>query len=140
MTAAALPSRRLFCGSFWAYGLFLTTATHAPTDAVGRLLLLPRFGEIQADKMNHLVAYAVLALLGVAAFTDSRSFAGRKPLVLFLALVGWTFLDEITQPLFGRNADIMDWIYDVLGLACGCIVGWLCIRIFSSRPSVSRKI
>lgn len=114
--------------------------THVPGDAVGRLLLLPRFGDIQADKMNHLAAYAGLALLGVAAFLDRRSLAGREPLVLFLGLLGWAFLDEITQPLFGRNADITDWIYDVLGLACGCVVGWLCMRIFSSRPSVSRKI
>jgi|688.fasta_scaffold01052_29 VanZ family protein len=138
MTPAVLSSRRLLLGLFWAYGLFLTTATHAPADAVGRLLLLPRFGEIQADKMNHLVAYAVLALLGVAAFTDSRSFSGRGPLLVFFGLVGWAFLDEITQPLFGRNADITDWIYDVLGLACGCVVGWLCLRIVSSRLSVSR--
>jgi VanZ family protein len=113
-------------------------ATHVPGDAVGRLLLLPRFGDIQADKMNHLAAYAVLALLGVAAFLDRRSLAGREPLGLFLGLVGWAFLDEITQPLFGRNADITDWIYDVLGLACGGLVGWLYVFLFSGRASVSR--
>jgi VanZ family protein len=77
-------------------------------------------------------------LLGVAAFLDRRSLAGRGPLGLFFGLVGWAFLDEITQPLFGRNADITDWIFDVLGLACGGLVGWLYVCLFSGRSSVSR--
>lgn len=130
--------RRFLCGAFWAYGLFLVTATHVPGDAVGRLLLLPRFWAIQADKMNHLAAYATLGSLGVGAFLDHRSLAGRDPLVLFFGLVGWAFLDEITQPLFGRNADITDWISDVIGLAVGIGAGLLVVLLISSRSNVSR--
>jgi VanZ family protein len=138
MSGFGQTPRRLLCGAFWAYGLFLVMATHVPGDAVGRLLLLPRFGDIQADKMNHLAAYAVFGSLGVGAFLNRRSLAGREPLVLFLGLVGWAFLDEITQPLFGRNADITDWIYDVIGLAGGAVVGLLVVLLFSRRSTASR--
>jgi VanZ family protein len=38
---------------------------------------------------------------------------------LAAGLAAWAVIDEATQPLFGRAADPLDWVYDVIGLALG---------------------
>jgi len=44
---------------------------------------------------------------------------GRAGLVLGAALAAWAVVDEITQPLFARAAEPLDWVCDCLGLAAG---------------------
>ncbi len=91
-----------------AYWIFLFTVTHFPK------LGLP--GRIpQSDKIVHLVAYGLLALLlwrFVMTFTDLSPRFVYKALALIAAYAAF---DEMTQPLVGRSADIWDWFADVVG-------------------------
>jgi VanZ family protein len=45
-----------------------------------------------------------------------------------IALAAFGAVDEITQPLFGRTADVLDWAADCAGIA----VGLLLVAITSS--------
>lgn len=68
------------------------------------------------DKRMHLIGYFFLALL-VWKWAETTwkevgpHFFWRA--LLLLALYG--ALDEATQPFFGRDAGVFDWLYDLLG-------------------------
>lgn len=102
-------------------------ATHTPSTVAARLLFLPRLGAIQADKLHHLAAYAVLGLLARLAFLDRTAPRIRGVLPLFWILTSYAAIDEFTQPMFGRVGDLTDWAFDVIGVICGLGVG-ICIR------------
>ena len=56
---------------------------------------------------------------------------------MFVALALFAAADEITQPLFGRFADILDWAYDELGLVAG--IGAVTAAALLIRPVVIRR-
>ncbi len=95
-----------------AYWLMLITATHIPK--------VPEpLGFRASDKLVHLAAYAVLgALVGLVSSQYLRLRFGMAA-VLLAGLAVHGMLDEATQPLFGRHADVADWIADILGAALG---------------------
>lgn len=114
-----------------AYWLLMFVATHVPT--------IPK--EIQpgiSDKWQHYVAYAGLGLLLAA----SRSFHGPLSwgggLFLWVIAVLYGAFDEITQPLFGREAEFLDWRSDAIGAATGLAVAAIVIRacLFRSTQGV----
>ncbi len=82
------------------------------------------------DKMQHFVAYAVLACL--SAWMASRPFALRTG----LWLVALGALLEILQLLVpGRSCDWLDGLSDAAGVATGALFGECCAVL---RASVSR--
>lgn len=105
---------------FWAYLVALTVATHVPRVDPAYLETVGRVSPLEPDKTLHLVAYGILGLLAGAAFALGRPVDGV--IRLFVGLACWAFLDEFTQPLFGRNADLLDWCHDLAGLAVGLAV------------------
>lgn len=106
--------------SFWAYLAVLTVATHVPRVDPAYLETVGRVSPLEPDKTLHLVAYGVLGLLAGIAFAAGRTSDGV--IRLFVALACWAFLDEFTQPLFGRGAEFLDWCHDLAGLAVGLAV------------------
>lgn len=108
---------RVATACFWAYLAALTVATHVPRVDPEYLATVRRFSPLQPDKTLHLVAYAILGGLAGAAFGGGGTAAATVR--LFVALACWAFLDEITQPLFGRDAELGDWLHDLAGLAVG---------------------
>lgn len=97
------------------YAVLLLSATHAPRVP----LTLTGGDALPLDKLLHFLAYAVLAFL-VAAGTPGLF---RRPLVwapLILGMVGlFGACDELTQPLFGRTADPLDWLANMAGAIAG---------------------
>lgn len=94
-----------------AYWLLIFCLTHFP-----RLRLT---GAIPSeDKLDHALAYAVLAFL---LWRFAETF--RRPLPLWFAaaalvlLSGYGALDEWLQPFVQRDADVIDWIADTTGAA-----------------------
>ncbi|MBZ9964995.1 VanZ family protein [Mesorhizobium sp. BR1-1-2] len=68
------------------------------------------------DKLNHASAFAVLAFLG------SLGWPRHKPaLIVFLAFVGAAI--EVLQgtTAIGRDFDVLDWVADCVGMACGLL-------------------
>ena len=114
-----------------AYTLVLVFATHYPRPEE---LLGPN---PPSDKTLHFAAYGLLGLFVAATLAAggrwSRASAGR----LLVALAAFAALDEATQPLFGRSAEPLDWVCDVIGIATGIAVVALVRRWLESRSPVT---
>ena len=118
---------------FWAYGLVLMIATHAPARDVQFLVQAADYGLLDPDKLLHMAAYGVLGLLGALAYGGRWRTLSTAAVVLFALLAAWGVVDELTQPLFGRLADTSDWICDLIGSAIGLAAGFAASRWITAR-------
>ena len=102
-----------------AYSATLVFATHypKPESLVG--------GKLPPDKLMHFVAYGLLGGLAAATLVahGRRDVGTLLRLVVVLAIAA--IFDELTQPLFGRNAEVLDWVYDCIGLTGAAAVVFL---------------
>jgi VanZ family protein len=97
------------------YAALLQFVTHHPHPE-----LLFGLHTLPPDKLTHFLAYAVLGALASATVLAWR--IRPKPIaiaVLCVMLIGLAAVDETTQPVFRRQADLMDWVFDVFGIAVG---------------------
>jgi VanZ family protein len=78
--------------------------------------LLP-FGE--SDKLLHLSAYAGLAFLACLNWSLHRAFTWRAAAGIWIAILAFGALDELTQIPVGRQCDLRDWIADAAGSLAG---------------------
>jgi VanZ family protein len=103
------------------YAVVLLFVTHVPGLSVS-------FGEatpVEADKILHFVAYAVLGfLLGLNVVFETPLALAPAALAI-LALGGFALVDELPQPIFGRVTDVLDWVADVVGAFMGLAFVWL---------------
>lgn len=84
------------------------TVTHIPMTVAGAGSGL--------DKLYHFVGY-----LGLSALLWRTLYAydhppGRRRLVVGLVVPVYAALDELTQPYFGRSAELLDFVADALGM------------------------
>lgn len=133
-SAAAAPEGGLWgwftAACFWSYLALLTVATHVPHVDPSYLATVGKVSPMQADKTLHLIAYAILGAMAGAAF--ARGLTGAAVIRLFVALACWAFVDESTQLLFGRSAEVWDWCFDVVGLAIGLACA---VAVHRRRPA-----
>ena len=124
-------ARRGIAAATVAYGAFLVFATHypKPESLVG--------GRLPPDKLMHFVAYGLLGSLVAATLVayGRRGVGTLVRLVVVLAIAA--IFDELTQPLFGRNAELIDWAYDCLGLAAGA--GFVFLNSWAWGPGSRRS-
>jgi VanZ family protein len=94
------------------YWLAIFVATHLPHVPAA-------FASPGADKWEHLGAYGILAFLLAArqSFWQPMNWKSFCRIALLVALYG--IFDELTQIPVGRQADVMDWLADLLG----CVLG-----------------
>jgi len=104
---------RLLAVATGAYTAILLFATHHPKpgDLVGDL--------VHRDKMLHFTAYGLLGLLVAAMIAVAGRLSSRAVAFAVVSLLVFAAVDEVTQPLFGRSTEMLDWAYDSLGLAAG---------------------
>ena len=123
--------RRLIALATAAYAGVLVFATHypKPEELVG--------GRLPSDKLLHFIAYGLLGLLAALMLRSRGRLVGRTAPVLVAGLAAWAVIDEATQPLFGRAADPLDWVYDVIGLALG-IGAVVAVTILTKRRQARR--
>lgn len=94
------------------YWLILFTATHIPK--------IPReFEPGFSDKWQHYLAYSILGVLVAVVWSFRRRLTWRAGLGLLAVISAYGAFDEITQPMFGRAAELLDWRSDVIGAATG---------------------
>ena len=112
---------------FVLFSMFLVTATHLP-----RIPPIARGPGI--DKWLHFSAYVCQTVLamGVLYFTDRLVLKH----VVFLIFVLTTFgaVDELTQPMFHRQAELFDWLADCAGVLFGVCSVWLLASIRKNKP------
>jgi len=104
---------RPLAGLTAAYTGVLVFATHYPRPEQLLGTNLP------ADKTLHFLAYGALGLLAAALVAVSGRWSARRGAALAAGLAAFAAIDEVTQPWFGRSADPLDWVYDLIGLAAG---------------------
>ena len=124
----ALPGlwQRVFDLLAAAYACVLVYATHHP-----------RPGELvgpnaPGDKTLHIIAYTLLGGAVAAAVASRGRWSWRSAAAVFVPLALFAAVDEITQPLFGRFADTLDWAFDELGLVAG--IGAVTVAVLLLRP------
>ena len=115
-----------------AYTCILLYATHHPRPAE---LVGPN---APGDKSLHLIAYTLLGGLVAAAFASRGGWGWRAAAALFVPLALFAAADEITQPLFGRFADGVDWAIDELGLVAG--IGLVTVAARLLAPFLARNV
>jgi VanZ family protein len=123
----------------WAtalYALALFTGTHLPPRVAEEwqdgLAVAP------SDKLLHFSAYLGLAMLLAMALGTFRRLGLREYVAVGIVTAVLGALDEWTQLLPGvnRNAEIMDWVADATGAACGLAIMALVIARLERKPAV----
>ena len=115
-----------------AYTCILLYATHHPRPAE---LVGP---DAPGDKSLHLIAYTLLGGVVAAAFASRGGWGWRAAAALFVPLALFAAADELTQPLFGRFADGVDWAFDELGLVAG--IGLVSVAARLLAPFLARSV
>lgn len=107
--------------AFWAATLFAFVMATLPQ---------PMIELSSSDKLQHMLAFLVLTLLGSAAFR------GVSRLRLMLAMTAFGGLIEIVQmvPELHRDAEWSDWLADILAVLIGIAVAHLFER-WALRPA-----
>ncbi len=107
------PWPRLLAWAAAGYTAFLLYATHHPNpeELVGK--------NAPGDKTLHFLAYGALAGIVAAAVAARGGWVFRTAASVFVLLALFAAVDEATQPLFGRWADVVDWAYDGIGMLAG---------------------
>ncbi|REK10876.1 MAG: VanZ family protein [Planctomycetota bacterium] len=108
-------SKRLSVAVLGVYWLVLATATHVPQ-------IEPPLGVQPSDKVEHVAAFGLLAVLLALAWSHFTAMTWRSYAAILAVIAVYGAVDEITQPLTRRNADVMDWLADVTGAIAGLAV------------------
>lgn len=120
MTEGALPALR-WCRALGpllaVYWLVMFAATHLPQAAMPQTTL--------GDKTEHFIAYGVLGFL-LATWLALAKPRVRHPMIIALAItLIYAAVDELTQPIVNRHADLRDWLADAIGAALGVLAASL---------------
>ncbi len=107
------------------YMTALFTGTHLPKPEE----LMPIEGN---DKLLHFGAYFGMAILMAIRCSEFRSVSVMTSLAIWSLIALTGAIDEVTQmiPAIHRQADVADWIADLLGGACGLIVWKMCSAVW----------
>lgn len=112
------------------YWGILLAATTVPAQS------LPPVG--MTDKLNHLLAYFVLAiLLNLTLVYQRKSALMFRNASIFTFLIASVYgaLDEVHQMFVpGRYAEVLDWVADAVGALAGIIVLGFLLKRFKYNP------
>jgi VanZ family protein len=111
------------------YWVILFTATSLPVER------LPSIGF--TDKINHFVAYFILAvLLNLTLIYQRKSqlLFEKAPIATIVICLFYGALDEVHQ-LFvpGRSAETLDWVADALGTTAAVLLIYFLLNRFKYR-------
>jgi hypothetical protein len=114
-------------------GMFV--GTHTPIDVSTQF--------VHSDKMMHFWAYVTLAFAAATTWDLSvGKLQGYQYVMLWLACAAYGIADELLQIPVGRSCELMDWTFDILGVATGLVLFRILrpvvYRIASLLPSPAR--
>jgi VanZ family protein len=120
---------RLLAAATASYTAILLFATHhpQPSDLVGDLA--------RRDKALHFTAYGLLGLLVAATIAAAGRLSPRTVVAAVAGLMVFAAVDELTQPLFGRATELLDWVFDSTGIVAGfaaVLAAWAAVRWWRS--------
>jgi VanZ family protein len=108
--------RRIVKPLFWAALIFAYTAAILPNADAPKIA--------QSDKVEHMIAFFTLALLGKLAYPPVSAVK------LGLLLVGFGALIEFTQmiPALHRDGNFADWFADCAAVLVGLTIATLAVK------------
>ncbi len=111
------------------YWIALFVGTHLPPAAT------PLPARV-ADKIMHVAAYAGLSfLLSTVWQLAGGHLAWRQLKWVWLTVVVYGMVDELTQPYVRRDASILDWLADAAGAALGIVAFvWMRQKLIGRSP------
>ena len=117
----------VFVVGFVLFSMVLLTATHLP-----RIPTVARGPGV--DKWLHFSAYGCQTILamGVLYCTDRLVLINVAFLIVLLTTFG--AVDELTQPMFHRQAELFDWLADCAGVIFGMCSVWLFASLRQEPP------
>jgi len=92
----------------------------------------PQQTDLGWDKLNHLAAFAALALCAVFGWRSSRASRRLGVLLALLAFGGAIELVQLQVP--NRSGEWGDLGADALGIGLGALLAWLWLRHRRERP------
>ncbi len=106
-----------------AYWLTLAIITHSSGINADNT---PRWEVLPFDKTMHVLSFAGLAVLLMAARLGGRATPLRRAVNVIGVGLAYGVVDELTQPYFGRTRSAADLLADGIGLAFGASIslGW----------------
>lgn len=111
----------------WLTGFVLT---HIPIEPKGPVTI-PHL-----DKLAHAVLFALITYLGARRIhMKTGSLAGTALSAWAAIYLIYAAIDELTQPFTGREADLLDWIFDAIGVALGTWAAWKYHRAKNKRET-----
>ena len=114
MTSKRYPERRhallATCLTVWTAAII---ATHIPPGRV------PHMGV--SDKLLHVLGYFVLASVFWMTLKGYRVNRLMRITCVLMGMLAYAAFDELTQPIFNRDANILDWLADVIGTVISVI-------------------
>lgn len=122
---------------FWlavlvCYGVFIFVGTHVPGSEAP-------VAETNGDKVLHFVAFAILAaLLARYVHVKQIAFTWRTWAFLWLLVVFYGALDELSQIPVGRGCEFNDWLADAFGAAFG-LAGYRYVVLRRREPLVASR-
>jgi len=113
--------RRIVKPLFWAALLFAYVVAIMPAADAPKIA--------QSDKVEHMIAFVTLALLGKLAYPRVATMK------LGLLLAGLGALIEFTQmiPALHRDGNVADWVADCAAIVVGLGVALLLLRRIPAR-------
>jgi VanZ family protein len=81
----------------------------------------PEIPSVPGDKVMHFVAYAGLTFLWLVAAATFGRVTWLMYLMVMIGAALYGAVDEVSQSMVGRDMDIADWRFDVMGAAIGSI-------------------
>jgi VanZ family protein len=116
---------------FW---VFMLIGTHLPPTSP----FLPNEAH-NLDKVFHASSYAVLAALLATTWELSAGKLNAGHLLwVWIAVVIWAAIDELSQTAFNRDCSFWDWSADATGAAVG-LLAFVWIRKMLSDGTESRS-
>ena len=125
------PSFRIKVIAWLTLALYVcvaVTLTHMPHP--------PQQAERVWDKELHACGYAAYGVLLYIAIGLTWPRQRRAWLLAILIMAAFAATDELTQPYFGRDCDIRDWLADMTGV-CAAVAVLALLRLAFARPAAT---
>lgn len=124
---------RILCRPIWLRTAFWLAASFALVMAI--LPKPPQLPGAPSDKIQHIVAFIVLAGLAAAAYRRTSLIVIAAGLSAFGALI--EFLQAI--PALHRDSDIQDWVADTAASVFVLLIAWLWRLRSKNEPNPQPK-
>ncbi|MCE5280438.1 MAG: VanZ family protein [Planctomycetaceae bacterium] len=119
----------VFCAGGWAAAFIVT---HLPAQDIPSLQA--------GDKVLHVTGYFLIACAFGAVLIAHGVRPLRRAIIMIVTMGAYGIFDELTQPLFGRSADSIDWFADMGGTILAVLVLQTVTMFFRKKISQPSRI